>query len=500
MVSKHLCKGIQPKSIFIKTQYLSEKGEPGSPYSFYYILKFLNRGYRIMKGIKIITTNIAKNDFWKEENIEVETVTDCMHVVNVYPEVTGQTIEGFGGAFTEASAVNYNKLGKKEQDSFMEAYFGEEGLRYNLCRTHINSCDFALGNYSYIEEGDKELETFSIAHDEKMIIPMIKEAIKTSKSGISFLASPWSPPAFMKTNGNMNHGGSLKKEYYCAWARYFARYIKAYEEHGIHIERVTVQNEPMANQTWDSCIYTAEEEQKFVKDYLGPILRKEGLGHVKILVWDHNKEEAYNRVREIFSDKAARELISGVAVHWYTGDHFEALEIIRQQYPEMEILFTEGCVEYSRFADAKEIQKAEMYAHDMIGNLKSGVNGIIDWNLLLDEEGGPNHAGNFCAAPVMLSGNSFEKRLSYYYIGHFSRYIKKGARKIATTRYTDRIETVGFINPDGERVLILLNKQNEAVDVTIRENGQGVCLTVDPHSIVTAVLPVYNQYKKRTPF
>jgi len=443
-----------------------------------------------MKKVKVITTNAAKNEFWKEENIELETVADCMHVINVYPEATGQAVEGFGGAFTEASAVNYSKLSKEDQKRFMEAYFGEEGLRYNLCRTHINSCDFALGNYCYIEDGDSELKTFSIAHDERFIIPMIKEAIKTSKSGISFLASPWSPPAFMKTNGDMNHGGKLKKEYYGAWAKYFVKYIKAYEKHGIHIERVTVQNEPMANQTWDSCIYTAKEEQEFVIDYLGPILRREGLGHVKIYVWDHNKEEAYNRVREIFSDKTAGEFISGVAVHWYTGDHFEALELIKQQYPETEILFTEGCVEYSRFGDTGEVQKAEMYAHDMIGNLKSGASGIIDWNLLLDENGGPNHAGNFCAAPVMLSGSGFEKRLTYYYIGHFSRYIKKGARKAATTRYTDRIEAVAFKNPDGEKVLIMLNRQNEAVDVSVRENGQGVCLSLEPHSIVTIILPI----------
>lgn len=442
-----------------------------------------------MKEMKIITTNGATKEFWKEENVVIEPVTDCMHVVNVYPEVTGQTIEGFGGAFTEASVVNYNKLSKEDKKRFLEAYFGDEGLRYNLGRTHINSCDFALGNYCYVEEGDSLLSTFSIDHDEKMMIPMIKEAIKTSINGISFLASPWSPPAFMKDNGEMNNGGSLKKEYYEAWAKYFAKYIKSYEKHGIPIERVTVQNEPMATQTWDSCIYTAEEEQDFVKNYLGPILRKEGLGHVKIYVWDHNKEEAYNRVREIFSDKTARDFTSGVAVHWYTGDHFEALEIIRQLYPEKEILFTEGCVEYYRYADAGEIQKAEMYAHDMIGNLKYGANGIIDWNLLLDEEGGPNHVGNFCAAPIMLAGDSFEKKLTYYYIGHLSRYIKKGAKKIATTRYTDMIETVAFINPDGERVLIILNKQDKPVEVTVRENGLGVCRTVEPHSIITAVFP-----------
>ena len=267
-------------------------------------------------------------------------------------------------------------------------------------------------------------------------------------------------------------------------------YLKAYRNKGIDFDRISVQNEPMAVQTWDSCIYTAKEEQEFVKGYLGPTLEKEGLGHVKIFVWDHNKEEAYDRVKEIFSDEKALKYSSGVAVHWYTGDHFDAINIIRRQYPEMEIFFTEGCVEYSRFADSNEVQKAEMYAHDMLGNLSAGVNGILDWNLLLDEEGGPNHVGNYCAAPIMLSGGSFEKRLSYYYIGHFSRYIKKGAKKIVSTSYTDKVETVAFVNPEGERVLILLNKGNEPVEVAIREKGKGINKTIEAHSIVTVILTI----------
>lgn len=443
-----------------------------------------------MNSIKTITTNFNKSEYWKEEVLDIEDITSANHIINLYPEETEHKIEGFGGAFTEASAVNYNKLNSEEKRKFIGAYFSEEGLRYNMGRTHINSCDFALSNYSYVEEEDKDLSTFSIKHDEEKIIPLIKEAININKEKMSFFASPWSPPAYMKTNEDMNHGGHLKKEYYSLWAKYFAKYLKAYRDKGINFDRISVQNEPMAVQTWDSCIYTAKEEQEFVKDYLGPTLEKEGFGHVKIFVWDHNKEEAYDRVKEIFSDEKALKYSSGVAVHWYTGDHFDAINIIRKKYPEMEIFFTEGCVEYSRFADSDEVQKAEMYAHDMLGNLSAGANGILDWNLLLDEKGGPNHVGNYCAAPIMLSDSGFEKRLSYYYIGHFSRYIKKGAKKIASTKYTDKVETVAFINPEGERVLILLNKENEPVEVTIREKGKGIKKTIQAHSIVTVILPI----------
>lgn len=440
-----------------------------------------------MKKITTVVTDYKAGKYWETVEQEAKEMQDCMHVVNVYPEVTYQTMRGFGGAFTEAAAHNYAGMSDAKKKELTEAYFGEKGLRYNLGRVHMNSCDFALGNYTYIEEGDTQLETFSIAHDFEEIIPMVKDAQEECKQDMEFLMSPWSPPAFMKTNGEMNHGGSLKKEYYQLWADYFVRFIKAYKEAGIPIEYLTVQNEPMAVQTWDSCIYTSEDESLFVREYLGPTLEKAGLADVGIFVWDHNKEEAYQRFKETVADETARKYVKGAAIHWYTGDHFEAIELIKKQYPDKEVFFTEGCVEYSRFADSGEIDKAEMYAHDILGNLNAGISASLDWNLLLDEKGGPNHVGNFCAAPIMCNAaeDSYEKRLTYYYIGHFSRYIKSGAVRIGTTRYTDNIEATAFLNPDGERVLVLLNKTEKEVPVTVREAGCGIEVTVKPHSICT---------------
>lgn len=437
--------------------------------------------------MKIVVTDYAKQKFWEETECESSEMSDCMHVVNIYPEVVYQTMRGFGGAFTEASAHNYAGMSGAKKEELIKAYFGEEGLRYHFGRIHMNSCDFGLGNYTYIEEGDSELRTFSIDHDRAEILPLIKDAQKETDQEMEFLMSPWSPPAFMKTNGEMNHGGSLKKEYYRTWAEYYVRFIQAYRQEDIPIRFLTVQNEPMAVQTWDSCIYTAEEEGLFVRDYLGPALEQAGLSDVGIFVWDHNKEEAYQRFRDTLTDKETEKYVKGAAVHWYTGDHFEAIEMIRRQYPDMEVFFTEGCVEYSRFADSGEIEKAEMYAHDILGNLNAGISASFDWNLFLDEKGGPNHVGNFCAAPIMCNTaeDSYEKRLTYYYIGHFSRYVKPGAVRIGTTRYTDQVETVAFLNPDGERVLILLNKTENEVPVTVREAGNGTELVLSPHSIQT---------------
>ncbi len=440
-----------------------------------------------MKKIREYVTDYNAGKFWEETVCDAGEMQDCMHVVNVYPDVTYQTMRGFGGAFTESAAHNYAGMSDARKKEMIQGYFGEGGLRYNLGRLHMGSCDFALGNYAYVEEGDGVLSTFSIAHDEKEILPLVKDAQEACGKEMAFMAAPWSPPAFMKTNGEMNHGGKLKREYYEAWAAYFVKFLEAYKKAGIPVRFLTTQNEPMAVQTWDSCIYTSEEEALFVRDYLGPALEQAGFADTGIYVWDHNKEEAYQRFKEVVADERTKKYVSGAAVHWYTGDHFEAAELIRKQYPDKEVFFTEGCVEYSRFADSGEVEKAEMYAHDIMGNLNAGVSASFDWNLFLDAEGGPNHVGNFCAAPVMCDPgeDTFEKRLSYYYIGHFSRYIEPGAVRIGMTRYSDAVEAAAFLNPGGERVLVLLNKSDKEVPVTVREAGYGMETVLTPHSIHT---------------
>lgn len=439
-----------------------------------------------MNFVEIITTDQSRQEYWKREERAPEEITDCMHVLNLYPEITLQTLEGFGGAFTEAAAENYLSLKEEAKKEFLEGYFGEEGLGYCMGRISMNSCDFALGNYAYVEEGDLDLATFQITHDKKAIIPLIKEAMRLTGGELPLLMSPWSPPAYMKTNGDMNHGGKLKKEYYKLWAEYYVKFILACKKEGINIRYLTVQNEPAAVQTWDSCIYTGTEEGTFAADYLSPALKKAGLSHVQIFIWDHNKEEMYARAKESFQVPGCREAVIGVAMHWYTGDHFDSIRAVKHLYPEKKVFFTEGCVEYSRFSHAGEVENAEMYAHDILGNLKAGTEAFLDWNLLLDEQGGPNHVGNYCAAPVMSDGaGGILKKLPYYYIGHFSRYIKRGAKQIMTSCYTDGVESLAFLNPDGERVVVILNKGDRDYEVSLREEGRGICVVAGAHSIKT---------------
>lgn len=442
-----------------------------------------------MNNIKVFVTDKGKEKYWEEQSAGTRPQDDYIHVIKVYPELQEQIMEGFGGAFTEASAVCYESLTGTAKQEFLEGCFGEGGLRYNVGRIHMNSCDFALGNYSYVEEGDTDLHSFDIAHDREQIIPLVKKAMEChGGEELSLLVSPWSPPAFMKTNGEMNHGGKLKEEYYGLWADYYVRFLEEVRKEGLNIRYLTIQNEPEAVQTWDSCIYTAEEEGVFAANYLIPALRKAGLDDIEVFIWDHNKENMYDRAKGSFGVRGCRENVSGVAMHWYTGDHFDGIRAVKKAFPEKKVFFTEGCVEYSRFADSGEIQKAEMYAHDMLGNFKAGVEAFFDWNLLLSAEGGPNHVGNFCAAPIMCDGKGgIEKRLSYYYIGQFSRYIRRGARQVMNTCYSEALETVAFVNPDGSRVVVILNRGEKDMPVYLCEDGQGTALQVESHTIKTVV-------------
>lgn len=414
------------------------------------------------------------------DTVNVEGTLVCL-----FPNEPFQSVAGFGGAFTEAAATTLGKLPDAAREKVLRAYFDPQGgIGYNFCRTHIGSCDFSLGNYAYVEEGDGDLSTFCIDRDRASLIPMIKEAKRYGD--FALFASPWSPPAYMKTTGEMNRGGKLKPEYQGLWAKYIARYIEEYKKEGIDIWAVTVQNEPNATQPWDSCLYTGEEERDFIKHHLGEQLAPLG---VKIMVWDHNRERVYERGCTVLDDPIAARYVCGTACHWYSGDHFEQLSLLHRRHPDKCIVFSEGCHEY-RSGDASDWDIAVRYAHDIIGDFNNYCTAFTDWNLLLDETGGPNHAGNFCHAPVMADTRTGEVTLNsaYYAIGHFSRFVKRGAVRIGLSKYTDQLEACAFQNPDGSAAVILLNRTDAARDVILRMHGQIADTVLDAHSIVTAVI------------
>lgn len=441
--------------------------------------------------VKVYLTAMA-TDFRIAQMDSVPLTKDTKGVekplICLYEDAEYQTMIGFGGAFTEAAAETYYKLPEKVRKEIAAAYFdSEKGNGYTFCRTHMNSCDFSLGNYACAEKpGDIELESFNINREKKAIIPMMKEA--SEYGDFQLLISPWSPPAWMKDTGKMNYGGKLLPEYKDAWARYYAKFIQAYRKEGLNIWGTTVQNEPKAVQIWDSCIYTAEEEKDFVKEHLGPVMQKEGLGDVKILIWDHNKERLYQHSKAAYEDAAASRYISGSAFHWYSGDHFGALDAVHKRWPEKQLVFTEGATIMRLGIGAWE--NAEVYSHDMIGNLNNYAAAWCEWNMLLDEEGGPNHVGNFSEAPIIGDTRSgkIEYKPSYYYIGHFSRFIRPGSKRIGCSIFTEDLECTAFKNQNGEIAVVVLNRNDKAVDFSLYLNEQLAAFESLPHSIMTLVI------------
>ncbi len=407
------------------------------------------------------------------------------HLVNVYDDVTYQEVTGFGGAFTEAAAVTWAKLPEAQRESLLKAYFSPtEGHGYTFCRTHMNSCDFSTSNYACADvPGDLALRHFTIEREKQAMIPMMKAAAR--HGAYRLFVSPWSPPGWMKDTGQMNQGGRLLPECRAAWALHFARFIKAFRAEGIEVWGVTVQTEPKAVQTCDSCVYTAEEERDFVRDYLGPVLRREGLKTVKIMVWDHNKERLFERARVAFQDRRASAFIWGAGFHWYSGDHFEAIEMVHEAWPEKGLVFTECAAELKLGLGAWE--NAERYGHDMLGNLNAGTNAWCEWNLILDEKGGPNHVGNFCDAPVIghTDTGTVEYKPAWYYIGHFSRFIRPGSVRVACTRFSDAIECTAFRTPAGERVVVAMNRADRPVSFLLRNRDRVAPVEIPGHGIVT---------------
>ena len=414
----------------------------------------------------------------------------------VDPGKTFQTLVGIGGALTDASAETFAKLPKAQQQEFLRAYFSPaDGIGYTMGRTHIASCDFSSESYTYVTEKDVALKSFSVVHDKQYRIPFIKQATAAAGGKLTLLVSPWTPPGWMKTNGELLHGGKLLPEYRQAWAEHYVKFINTYEQLGIPIWGLTVQNEAMANQKWESCLYSAEEERDFIKGYLGPTLAKAGLEDKKLIAWDHNRDQIYQRASTILDDPEAAKYVWGIGYHWYetwTGStmQFENERRVQEAYPTTNLIFTEGCQEKFEFAKIDDWSLGEKYGDSMINDFNAGTVGWTDWNILLDETGGPNHVGNFCFAPVI--GDTRTGKLlytnAYYYIGHFSKFIRPGAKRIISSSNRDWLQTTAFRNPDGKVAVVVMNSGDQAQEFQLWIKGQVASTISAPHSIATYVI------------
>jgi glucosylceramidase len=440
--------------------------------------------------------------------------------IQLHPEEKYQTITGFGGSFTEASASLLNKLGPENRKKVIDAYFGDEGAKYSLTRTHMNSCDFSLSNYSYAPvEGDVALEHFSVEEDKDDIIPFIKDAMLASTEGFKIVASPWTAPPWMKDNNDWR-GGKLLPEYNESWALFFSKYINAYKAEGIDIWGFTVENEPLGNdKNWESMHFTPTEMTDFVKDHLGPRLEKDG-HKVKILGYDQNREHLKEWVDVMFQNKESSKYIDGTAIHWYasTVDYFpEELQYAHNKAPNKYLIQTEACVdaEVPKWQDdawywSKEATDwgwdwapdkdkhlhpkyapVNRYARDIIGCLNNWVDGWIDWNMVLDTQGGPNWFKNWCVAPVIVDPEKDEVYFTpiYYTLAHFSKYIRPGAVRIGFENSDEDLMVTAAKNPDGSIAVVVFNQGTEAKKFNLSLNESAVALQISGQAIQTIMIP-----------
>ena len=419
-----------------------------------------------------------------------------LHLITCRPDVAYQRISGFGGAFTEAAANVFALMPPELQDRFLLLCFGGAkdgdpaagGNAYSLCRTHIQSCDFALSNYSYVRPFDSSLRSFTISRDRQLLLPFIKCGLAVNPQ-LQLFASPWSPPAFMKTNRRMNGGGKLRRSQYEVWAEVLAKYVDAYAREGVRISRMSVQNEPMASQAWDSCLFSAEEEAQFAAAYLRPALDASGHGDVKLFAWDHNTDKILSRVQSTFGapvnqagklplaaagwraeGTVASDAFAGVAFHWYAGDHFEQVDEVARRWPDKELLFTEGCVEYTRGEERKVNAGTQGRAvcacrHRQPKRRRCRIHRL---------ESAAQREGRAEPCPQLLRGavdvrprqaRAGGEPVVLLYGALLPRFAPVGSRRFLTSRYTDDLETVGFLRPDGSRALVVLNRARQAAEV-----------------------------------
>jgi len=452
-----------------------------------------------------------RTDFVVEANPSTITLDDSKQF---------QAITGFGGAFTESSAYLLNQVSKENRDLILRAYFSKEGARYSLTRTHMNSCDFSVDNYSYTPvAGDIDLKHFSIDEDREDLIPMIKDAMAVSEDGFRLFASPWTAAPWMKDN-NSWVGGKLLPEYYDTWALFFSKYVDAYKAEGIDIWGFTVENEPHGNgENWESMHYSPEEMTHFVQHFLGPKLEADGKGDLIILGYDQNREGIREWVDVMYKDEASSKYYDGTAVHWYesTYDYFPTeLQYAHEKAPDKYLIQTEACVDaevpvwqddkwyWKKEAtdwgyDWREASKkylhpkyapANRYARDIIGCLNNWVDGWVDWNMVLDTKGGPNWANNWCIAPVIVDTEKDEVYFTplYYIMAHFSKYIRPGAIVIDAQNSDSELMVAAAKNPDESIAVVVFNEGISQKNFELTLNRSSINITISPQAIQTIMI------------
>lgn len=438
-------------------------------------------------------------------NFQIDTGLRSMDVIYIDGNISYQEMDGFGAAMTGTSAYVLNRyLTPGNRDSLMSELFSKKGIHLSFIRQMIGASGYEIGgDFSYDDmppgKTDTSLRNFSIENDKADVIPVLQMAL-TKNDQLKIFGSPCSAPGWMKNTGSMRGTGKsyLLHQYYPTYARYFEKYIKAYEAEGIPIYAITIQNEPeFAPDAYPGMIMTSEEQAKFIKNNLGPVFTKEKIA-TKIIIFDHNwgsytnNEKGFAYPLDVLDDTAARKYIAGTAFHNYGGSP-DLQSFVHDKYPEKGIWFTEGSGG-EWVGDFSKTMK-EFVSKVIIGSVRNWSKSVCLWNIALDKNNviqkAKNVADQNCAACyglVMIDtlGNII-RMPEYYALAHISGFVVPGAKRIASNSFPHSIENVAFKNPDGSKVLLAINNNTKATSFKIIWKNTSLEYSLDQGDVVTLV-------------
>ncbi len=394
-----------------------------------------------------------------EQNIKTQSID----TVYFNDQIQFQKIEGFGYTLTGGSAYLLHQMPVQNRAAILKELFGQgpNDLNINYLRISIGASDLDATVFSYDDlmegEVDPALKKMSIAKDQEFLIPILKE-IQSIQPHLKLIASPWSPPVWMKDN-KQSKGGHLLPQFYATYAQYFVKYIQMMQAEGLIINAVTIQNEPEHGGNNPSMLMTAVEQNAFIKNHLGPAFKKQGI-QTEIVIWDHNADHP-NYPIQILNDSLTKSFISAAAFHLYLG-HESALSKLHQAHPDKKIYFTE------QWTGAKGNFAGDFMwhmEHIVIGTMSNWSSMVLEWNLANDPTYGPHTPGGCteCLGALTIAGSDLKRNVSYYIIGQVAPFIPAGSARIQTTSSNNQIQSIGFKRPDGKKVLVALNTGKEAV-------------------------------------
>ncbi|WP_442590211.1 glycoside hydrolase family 30 protein [Pedobacter sp. AW31-3R] len=444
----------------------------------------------VVKGKGDIAFWITKGDqsaLLKEQDVALNFGT----VQNNYPsiEVDGlqkfQSIDGFGYTLTGGSASLINALPESQKDALLKELFSSDknGIGVSYLRLSIGASDLSADTFTYNElpagQTDVKQDKFSISPEMSDLIPVLKRIVAI-QPGIKILGSPWTAPTWMKTNGSFK-GGSLKPEYYASYANYLIKYIRAMKDQGVIIDAITIQNEPLHPGNVPSMYMEAKDQAIFIKTALGPLFKSAGI-KTKIIVYDHNADKPEYPI-EILNDADAKPYVDGSAFHLYGGE-ISALSKVHEAHPDRNVYFTEQWVGGpGNFAEDLKWHVSAL----IIGATRNWSRNVLEWNVAADPNYGPHTVGGCvtCLGALTISP-AVTRNVAYYVIGHASKFVKPGAVRIASTITAD-LQNVAFVNPDGKKVLIVVNGSKSAQQFNIREDGEVATTSLDGGAVATYI-------------